>query len=62
MPNMLLLLVGEAERASLSCEEETGFMRDYARLLGLIRALIWISVGVVLAVVIIVYAIRHLVR
>jgi hypothetical protein len=30
--------------------------------LGLIRALIWISVGVVLAVAIIVYAIRHLAR
>jgi len=37
-------------------------MRDYVRLLGLIRALIWISVGLVLAIAIIVYAVRHFVR
>jgi hypothetical protein len=37
-------------------------MQDYARLLGLIRALIWISAGLVLAIAIIVYAVRHFVR
>jgi hypothetical protein len=37
-------------------------MQDPARLLGLIRALIWISVGVVLAVAIVVYAMGHFVR
>jgi hypothetical protein len=37
-------------------------MQDYGRLLGLIRAGIWISAGLVLAIVIIVYAVAHFFR